>query len=132
MLGDMWDKLRGLGNTATAPLTDAWKYMNTAGNAQAMQNINDADEVTDEMLAALADAEEGGAVNASKTPWEKTGEAMKALGGLAGAGGQPQQMSHSGGRQGGGGFQVPVEDQYAMAMKALVDKYGQFMFNKDF
>ena len=124
-IGNMW-------NSASNPLANAW---------------DSASAPSDDLLAQLADEEEyrfkNGITEASPEhtkAWEavknapnaaeKIGKAMQAAQGLGGQGGQ--QMQHRMGGQGGKGTNIQTEDQYAAAMKALVDKYGQFMFNKNF
>lgn len=140
----MWDSILSAMSGAGDAVSNTW---NSAKNPLA-NAWDSASAPSDDLLAALADEEEHRFKNGitEATPehtkaWEavknapnaaqKIGQAMQAAQGMGGKGGQ--QMSH--GRTGGGGgkgAQIQTEDQYAMAMKALVEKYGQFMFNKDF
>lgn len=131
----MWDSIlsgmQGMGNSISNGMASFWDKANAP---------------TDDVLAALADEEEfrfqNGITEATAEhtkAWNdvqnsnmgsKVANVMKAMGGMAGGsaggGSAPQAPGRS------GGFQVQTRDEYAEAMKALVDKYGQFMFNKQF
>lgn len=134
MFSDIWDKMKSVGSTVAAPLTNAYNNAMAPG---------------DDLLADLADAEEGGAVAAQEAGSPDQAAALKAIAdddarkrqmmaqagsmmAAAGNGGSAQKMSSGGGGSRGGGTNIQTEDQYAMAMKALTEKYGQFMFNKNF
>lgn len=135
MFSGIWDKMKGAAKTAWEPMANAYD------NAMAPD---------DDLLADLADAEAGGAVAAHEAGSEdqkkalaaidaddkSKRDAMKQAGAMmarmgGGGGGEQTFARHQGGPK-GGGTNIQTEDQYAMAMKALTDKYGKFMFNQNF
>ena len=123
-IGNMW-------NSASNPLVNAWDAA-SAPSDDLLANLADEEEFRFKNGITEATPEHTKAWEAVKNApnaAEKIGKAVQAAQGLGGKGGQ--QMQH---RMGSGGKFSPVqtEDQYAAAMKALVDKYGQFMFNKNF
>lgn len=133
MFGNVWEKLKGGASAMTTPLMNAWDKASAPG---------------DDELGMLADIEEERfqkGITESTPEWEEAWNNVKnapnaaekigkAMGAMAGATGQPEQtqMSGGGGVRTGGGTNIQTEDQYAQAMKMLVEKYGHIMFNKDF
>lgn len=135
MLSGIWDMMKGAGNSIKAPLVNAY---------------DSAMAPNDDLLADLADAEAGGAVAAQQAGSQEQKDALsaiqadddakkKALGQMgaaiaaAGGGGNSKpQYAPAPSVQRSGGTNIQTQDQYAMAMQALTDKYGQFMFNKSF
>lgn len=126
----MWDSIlsgiQGMGNKITGPMANAWDRFSAP---------------SDDLIGALADAEGGGtdeekaaawkAVQESPDGWDKISSGLQALGQLSPRT-KPEQMSHSFMGRSGGGTNIQTRDDYADSMKALIDKYGHLMFNKNF
>lgn len=92
--------------------------------------------LTDEQLGALADAESTAEFDQLLKGFEGKGflkTALETAGNIGKMGQQSQPQQRGGGAvRTGGGTNIQTEDQYAAAMKALTEKYGNFMFNKNF
>lgn len=133
MLSGIWDSMKGAAVESWRPMSNAYDSVFKEEESDLGRLYGDVDfddPANDELLGVISDTEQEIADSKTDFDWSKIAEGLSAAASTSGR--SAQMQGGGGGGPRGGGTNIKVEDQYAAAMKALVDKYGKFMFNQNF
>lgn len=156
MFSGIWDKMKGVGSAVASPMVNAYNnamapdddLIGALAEAEAGVSMTVNKPLSPEeaemyasgkyngaqAAAAAGSQDQKEALDAIAADDKKKRDAMAQAGAMmanAGKGDKQTFAQHQMGLK-GPGQQVQTQDQYAMAMQALVDKYGKFMFNQNF